>query len=129
MNCPICNEPMIVLELDEIEIDHCISCAGIWLDSGELELLLEGTDKKDELLSSFVPDKKTKEKRRKCPICLKKMEKVLCGMDKKILIDKCGASDGLWFDKGELEQIIRMGSLDKENRVLNLLEDMFRRSK
>jgi Zn-finger nucleic acid-binding protein len=116
---------MIVLELDEVEIDHCISCIGIWLDAGELELLLEGTDRKDELLSSFEIVNNTKEKRRKCPICLKKMEKILCGMEKNVLIDKCINNDGLWFDKGELEQIIRMGSLDKENRILNLLEDMF----
>ncbi len=40
MNCPVCKEPMIVLELDEVEIDHCISCGGIWLDAGELELLI-----------------------------------------------------------------------------------------
>ena len=27
---------MITLELQEVEIDHCIECGGIWLDSGEL---------------------------------------------------------------------------------------------
>ena len=64
------------------------------------------------------------------------MQKVLCGLpadgsvagqDKKILIDECPKKDGLWFDLGELEEIIRMGSLDKENKVLNLLKDMFKK--
>ena len=32
---------------------------------------------------------------------------------------------GLWFDAGELNDIIRMGTLDKDNRILLLLEDMF----
>ncbi len=125
MNCPVCKEPMIVLELNEIEIDHCISCRGIWLDAGELELLLEGSIEKDNLLSSFQIDKNVKEKNRKCPICLKRMEKVLCGTNEKILIDKCSNNEGIWFDLGELKQVIKMGSLDKNNRVLTLLKDMF----
>ena len=125
MDCPACKEPMIVLELDEVEIDHCISCGGIWLDAGELELLLENSDGKDSLLSSFKVAKNTKERPRKCPICLRRMEKVLCGTDKKILIDKCRRNDGIWFDTGELEEIIKMGRFGKDNRVLNLLKDMF----
>lgn len=85
MNCPVCREPMIVLELDEIEMDHCISCGGIWLDGGELELLLETSTEKNKLLTrlsakpraSFQIDKDTKENPRDCPICLKRMDKVL----------------------------------------------------
>lgn len=125
MDCPLCREAMIVLELDEVEIDHCISCGGIWLDAGELELLLENSDEKDSLLSFFKVAKNTKERPRKCPICLRRMEKVLCGTDKEILIDKCRRNDGIWFDTGELEEIIKMGSFGKDNRVLNLLKDMF----
>lgn len=125
MDCPVCKEPMIVLELNEVEIDHCVACGGIWLDAGELELLLEGSDEKDKLLSSFEVDKATKEKSRKCPICLKKMNKVLWGTTDKIRIDECRKNDGLWFDKGELEEMIRIGSADKDSRVLDLLKDMF----
>jgi Zn-finger nucleic acid-binding protein len=128
MRCPACKEPMIVLELDEVEVDHCISCGGIWLDGGELELLLGTSTEKDKFLISFQVDKNTKEKIRNCPICSKRMDKVLYGQDKKILIDKCRQNDGIWFDLGELEEIIRMSSsYDKENKVLNLLRDMFKK--
>ena len=52
MDCPVCkNEPMIVLELNDVEIDYCLSCKGIWLDTGELELLLESSAK--TLFSAF----------------------------------------------------------------------------
>lgn len=118
---------MVVLELDEVEIDHCVSCGGIWLDGGELELLLGTSTEKDKFLISFQADKNTKEKKRNCPICLKRMDKVLYGQDKKILIDKCRQNDGLWFDLGELDEIIKMGNFDKENKVLNLLRDMFKK--
>ena len=40
MDCPVCKNAMIALELAEVEIDHCTDCGGIWLDAGELELLL-----------------------------------------------------------------------------------------
>ncbi len=130
MNCPLCkNEPMVVLELDEVEIDYCISCKGIWLDAGELELLLEDAGEKEALLSSFEVDSATKEKSVKCPICDKKMRKALFGKEQKVRIDKCRRNDGIWFDEGELEKVIAMGSFDKENKILNLLKDMFGKNK
>ena len=126
MNCPVCNKGLIVLELNQVEIDFCYSCKGIWLDAGELELLLEGASEKDHLLSSFHSEKRMKEKMKKCPICSRKMEKILCGReDEKIRIDKCKKNDGYWFDTGELQTIIKMACSDKESRVLNLLKDMF----
>ena len=53
------------------------------------------------------------------------MKKVLCGNGKQIRLDKCPRNDGLWFDQGELEDIIASASLDKDNRILRLLGDMF----
>ena len=125
MNCPACNNPLIILELNKVEIDHCTNCEGIWLDGVELEILLENLSHKNELLSSFITDKNNSEKKIKCPICRKKMEKVLCGKDENILIDRCRNHHGLWFDKGELEQLLESGGLDKEDKILNLVKDMF----
>ena len=126
MDCPVCkNEAMVVLELDKVEIDHCLNCSGIWLDAGELELLLENEQQRQEVLNSFADDAKTKEKKRKCPICLKAMEKIICGKEKEVLIDKCRKNHGLWFDKNELKAIVATGSIDENNRILALLEDMF----
>jgi len=126
MDCPVCKEAMIVLELDEVEIDHCMGCGGIWLDGGELELLLGDSEQKDELLASFQLDKNCKEKPRKCPICYRKMKKIIVGADgPKVLIDKCRRGDGLWFDKGELADVFDKGQLDEDNKVKKLLADMF----
>ena len=125
MDCPACRESMVVLELDEVEIDYCTGCGGIWLDGGELELLLGDGVERDRLLSSLVVDKSSKEKKRRCPICLRKMEKVLCGQEKQVQIDKCRKNDGIWFDEGELEDVIGMAGFDEGNKVLGLLKDMF----
>ncbi len=125
MNCPVCKSPLVILELNKVEIDHCTNCDGIWLDGGELEILLEDETYKNELLASFHDDKDSSEKKLKCPICGKKMEKVLCGKDENILIDRCKKHHGLWFDKGELEQLLESEGLDKDNKVLNLIKEMF----
>lgn len=125
MICPVCKEPMIVLELDQVEIDFCAECKGIWLDSGELELLLESKNEREELLASFKKDSLNKEKRYPCPICGKRMSKVLVGEQHKVLIDKCRKDHGLWFDKGELKSIIQNASKNKENKVINHLKQMF----
>ena len=127
MDCPVCkNSPMIVLELDEVEVDFCFDCNGIWLDAGELELLLDDCQKAAELLRSFRMIKNSGEQLRKCPICLKKMQKVQVGdEDKPLLIDRCPKEHGLWFDEGELQDVLEAGNLDKEQKVQKLLADMF----
>ena len=119
---------MVVFELDEVEIDHCLGCRGIWLDSGELELLLESVQEKNQVLTSFEIDKTSHEKKRKCPICLKKMDKVSWGKDKKVLIDKCRNGDGIWFDAGELCEVIDTVSIDRNNKIISMLKDVFRNS-
>lgn len=126
MDCPVCTNAMITLELEEVEIDYCTDCGGIWLDAGELEELLGQADKAAKLLASFEADSKCAEKPRKCPICYKKMQKVIVGQSQPtLLIDKCAKGDGLWFDNGELHDIFDRAKLDENNQIQDLLADMF----
>jgi len=128
MDCPVCKNAMITLELQEVEIDYCTDCGGIWLDAGELKMLLGEPEKAAQLLNSFKNEQTSGEKFRKCPICLKKMCKITVGSSKPILlIDKCRKGDGLWFDKGELQDIFDRAKLDKDNKIQKLLADMFGR--
>jgi len=126
MDCPACKSAMITLELAEVEIDHCVSCGGIWLDRGELELLMDAPDKAQQLLGSFREDPTPGEQPRKCPICDKKMAKVLVGPSSPPLtIDQCRRGHGLWFDRGELKEVLNRGQLDEGHRIQRLLSDMF----
>ena len=125
MICPVCKEPMVVLELEQVEIDYCTNCKGIWLDSGELELLLESSKERKKILDSIKEDSSNKEKSYSCPICGKRMNKVLIGEQNQVLIDKCRKDHGLWFDKDELKSVIENASENRENKVINLLKQMF----
>jgi Zn-finger nucleic acid-binding protein len=126
MNCPTCSNPMITMELKDIEVDHCLQCGGIWLDAGELELLLADARRAKALLDSFRQEIAVTERPRRCPICDKKMTKALVGRSKPpLLIDTCRRGDGLWFDRGELSDVIERAQLDEGHRILTLLADMF----
>lgn len=126
MDCPVCKNAMITLELKDVEIDYCTDCGGIWLDAGELEMLLDDRQHAEKLLKSFKIDANSTEKPRKCPICLKKMQKIIVGQDTPtILIDRCRKGDGLWFDKGELQDIFNRAQLDKDSKIQKLLADIF----
>ena len=126
MDCPVCKNAMITLELEDVEIDYCTECGGIWLDAGELELLLGEPQKAKQLLNSFAIESQSAERIRNCPICDKKMQKIKVGSSPPVLlIDKCGRGDGLWFDRGELHDICDRAELDKDNKIQTLLKEMF----
>jgi hypothetical protein len=124
MNCPVCKNAMITFELSDVEVDKCLDCKGIWLDAGELEMLLGGGDEAEKLLASFKKAANCGEKPRKCPICLKKMEKVFAGHEKH-LIDRCKRGDGIWFDENELSDVLSIGESEQGKKVCALLADMF----
>jgi ribosomal protein L37AE/L43A len=44
MQCPRCDGSLKETKIEEVTIDTCDKCGGVWLDSGELEQL---TTKKD----------------------------------------------------------------------------------
>ena len=135
MKCPACSNLMIVVEHEHIELDYCVECAGVWFDTGELDLLLEtmqleqSTLSLDSVLTS--PEAKSKEKKRRCPICGKKMKKATVGHESEVLIDACPHGDGLWFDKGEVGQLIThlpevsSGAADSQGRLINFLGEVF----
>ena len=136
MKCPACSNLMIVVEHENIELDYCTDCSGVWFDAGELELLLETMELEgsslslDSILTS--PEAKSSEKKRKCPICRQKMKKATVGHEPEVLIDACQRGDGLWFDKGEVGQLITQLSdkpsekSDSQGRVITFLGEVFR---
>ena len=135
MKCPVCKNLMIVVEHEKIELDYCVNCAGVWFDSGELELFLETMNLEKNSLSPgnllSSPEAKTAEKKRKCPICGKKMRKTAIGEEPRVLIDACTKGDGLWFDGGEVEQLIKQlagkspQASSSQERIVNFMGKTF----
>jgi len=126
---------MIAVEYHSIELDYCNSCRGVWFDSGELELLLKSQDLKepkafaDGIFNS--QEAASSEQKRNCPICGRKMKKTPMGGQPEIFIDACRNNHGLWFDGGEVAQLIQRlagehpRGHDSKGHVVNFLEEVF----
>lgn len=41
MNCPVDATPLVMTERQDVEIDYCPQCRGVWLDRGELDKIIE----------------------------------------------------------------------------------------
>ena len=135
MICPVCNHSMVIVEHDNIEIDYCTGCRGIWFDSGELELLLEAAGLEDyEVFAERIigsGEASSAEKKRKCPICTRKMKKKYIDEDKELLIDVCPRAHGIWFDGGELGSLLKLvsgksGRKGSPGKVLGFLGSVFK---
>jgi Zn-finger nucleic acid-binding protein len=99
--CPACKEPMVVFELDGVEIDRCLKCAGTWLDSGELGRLSGASDRLGAAIAAAAAGGRKDERR--CVRCSAKMDIVKVNT---VDIDRCPRGHGLWFDRSEMETLI-----------------------
>jgi Zn-finger nucleic acid-binding protein len=49
MKCPVCNDVDLTMsERQGVEIDYCPRCRGVWLDRGELDKIIERSDRNDD---------------------------------------------------------------------------------
>lgn len=153
MDCPVCKDAMVVMELYDVEVDHCLGCRGIWLDSGELELLLEPDDAssiqeaekirrdRDNFLALIRTCAGVRERARKCPICRGRMEKVICGRRTNAggrtpddilvdahgaIIDRCARNHGLWFDDGELHTLVETANSGDAGKPYGRIVELLR---
>ena len=136
MICPVCKSDMIIVEQSNIELDYCTGCQGVWFDSGELELLLEssGLEGSSPFLGTVlnVAEASSSEKKRKCPICRRKMKKVFIDEGGEILVDICRDGHGIWFDGGEVGHLLKSlagkspGKAGSRQDVINFLGEVFK---
>jgi len=125
MNCPDCSYPLIILEVEQIEVDHCLACKGVWLDAGELELVLEGAENRDRIMATLADCKEGTDKKVRCPMCNRHLDKVSYGDDKKVQLDKCPDGHGLWFEHGEIIDVMKMGQFNPDGPVYRLMHQIF----
>lgn len=133
LGCPRCAGTMQAVGANQgVEIDQCLECGAIWLDTGELEQLLveqdtEGLDRAPtsvralrERMQEVLPPQEPV-KYRECPRCAQVMRRVNFGTISGVIVDEC-LQHGALLDPGELQAIeafVRMGgrSLGEQARL------------
>ncbi len=101
--CPKCGGKLEVVMSEDVKLDKCISCGGIWFDEGELYKLLTTSV---SLMIDGLESGDTKEYNKKeghCPLCNNvKLERIESKTDPDLAIDKCPSCNGVWLERGEL---------------------------
>ena len=59
MQCPKCSGELKIGERSGVEIDYCVSCRGIWLDSGELDKIIDRSGKYNDRHRDREDDKES----------------------------------------------------------------------
>ncbi len=101
--CPNCRLPLQETPTKEdISIDICQQCWGIWLDGSKLEYACAE--------SNLPPAIERNEITKTCPRCQSPMSELHYGSEDGLLaIDRCNQCQGLWFDNKK--ELIRLRSL------------------
>ena len=106
MNCPKCNSELEILNINDLALYYCKDCGGMWIKYATLKKMGEMLELKSELINpAEMENINVKEAPRNCPGCTKTMDKVYFN---GIIVDKCSACNGTWFDNGELSKYFKL---------------------
>ena len=120
--CPVCKEPLIVFELDGVEIDRCLRCSGTWLDSGEIfQLTRMRNGLPDRLEAAITQAGEGRKSERLCVRCSAKMREIQVN---SVDIDRCPRGHGLWFDRSEMETLIASSQGGEGGAMVRLLGEL-----
>jgi len=106
MNCPRCNAPLSEVKVNEVVLDHCVKCGGLWLDFAQLERVL-GRESRSlrRLLPKGGPPAQDEAAALRCPRC----EATLIRMratPEPLLYYGCLTCYGRWLDGSQLRRIV-----------------------
>ena len=93
--------------MDQLELDHCDECGGLWLDQSELPRLIELKPSALKPLARGRPRAGADQTRGQCPRCRSAMLRVASAHQRRVTLDKCPDCDGVWLDGGELQVLTR----------------------
>lgn len=113
MNCPKCGDVLSLDVYENVEVDRCVKCKGVWLDSGELKKIVQTKGEtfdyqmiKDTIDNSFASVPKDEIKNQvNCPGCGESMKPVNYDYSSGIILDRCSQCGGIWLDENELAKV------------------------
>ncbi|MEE8337024.1 MAG: zf-TFIIB domain-containing protein [Dehalococcoidia bacterium] len=102
MRCPRDETELIEEQLHGIEVDHCPTCNGRWLDHHELDEL-EATKANEEERRGMIQYAQ-RDSELKCPVCGERML-AFNYRAYNVELDTCEQEHGFWLDAGEAGEL------------------------
>jgi uncharacterized protein len=123
IGCPKCSGQLHQVIYQQIEVDRCDHCQGIWFDRLEAEQLkqIKGSESLDKCTKSR---KKQRSQTSCCPRCRQQMLRMLDIDKHAIWYEKCARCQGMWLEAGQFSQYKQnfapKGVMDLAKQVLHI---------
>jgi Zn-finger nucleic acid-binding protein len=119
MRCVKCDGGLVTVRIDDVDVEQCDRCAGIWFDAHELTRVLRRPHVEPLLgRGPLLPG--DDERRGRCPRC--KSEGYLVRVVSpraSIHVDTCSICGGKWLDGGEIDLLRRRTWGDRLRRLVD----------
>lgn len=114
MQCPKCKtesfEPLsvtlAVFSNQQVAVDRCKSCQGIWFDEQELPQLLAAEPQRLSALRAGSGKDELDARRGNCPRDGSVLLRVYSAINRSVVLDTCLQCRGIWLDGGEFEKLL-----------------------
>lgn len=116
MKCPKCSSETETVDYDNIQVDRCTACKGIWFDSQEHDALVE-KEGSESIDTGDVSIGRTLNKKHDiiCPRCMVFMETIVDSERGGLTYEKCPSCGGIYLDAGEFKE-------SKQKTMMELLK-------
>lgn len=102
MLCPKCRVKMDKLTVEDVEVDRCQICKGLWFDAGEAQALRnKKAAGKIDTGNAWEGKQLDFIRNYACPNCGGRMVKSVDQRQKHIHYESCSECEGSFFDAGE----------------------------
>lgn len=106
MKCPKCkSETLASHTVDDVVVDRCSSCGGIWFDRQELTQLLAEDARRVAALRRGGDNDEADGIRGPCPRDGSELLRIYSALDRSVVLDACADCHGIWLDSGEFEKL------------------------
>lgn len=110
MHCPACAKPFISIRYENVPVEQCLGCKGVWLDQNKIWPIISGHHDhftvKEEVSAIQQKGKDVpKDHSLKCPKCRQPLQTFQYAVNSGVYLDRCPQKCGFWLDPGELNEV------------------------
>lgn len=123
LSCPKCKDSLFIVYHEEVEVDTCPGCNGVWVDPFKEMTLLKkrpaglSVEELRHLRKLYQPMGKVESVRYfPCPVCEQMMSRKNWGTHSGVIVDYC-QNHGTWYDDQELPKVkeyVMLGGIEYE---------------
>ena len=122
MLCPKCKSGFETVTYENIKVDRCTTCKGIWFDILEQEDLkkIEGSETID-IGEEYIGEKYNQLRKINCPSCNVKMLAMIDKDQFHIQYESCPRCFGTFFDAGEFKDYKESTIVERFTQMVDTL--------